>query len=170
MEEIFIVENKNFDQFYSDEDKDLWTQLFLDFKSKQKSFSDKSIGIQKWDDTIKEFRVSEEPKVIKVSPKIDKLTPSMTYIYYFAKIQSKIEQCKDVVNKSRASQSLDLLRAVNTFRTYRTVEETLKNIPELREQAAHMEILYDRLSSLNEEELSILVEDMIHELEQYLGD
>ncbi len=62
------------------------------------------------------------------------------------------------------SQSLDLLRAVNSFRAYPRPKDLFSVYPELAEQSQYVELLWSHFNGLTNEELSNLATDMIHEI------
>lgn len=61
-------------------------------------------------------------------------------------------------------QSLDLIRAVNSYRAYATPELLFQAYPELEPQREYVDLLWKHFESLNEEELSNLVIEMVHEV------
>ncbi len=62
------------------------------------------------------------------------------------------------------SQSLDLVRAINSYRSYRTPERLFDAYPELSAQRDYVDLLWKHFDSLSNEELSDLVMEMIHEV------
>jgi hypothetical protein len=62
------------------------------------------------------------------------------------------------------SQSLDLVRAINSYRAYPTIEGLFNAYPELEAQSQYVELLWKHFSSLSSEELSELAMEMIHEV------
>ncbi|MDJ0625637.1 MAG: hypothetical protein QNJ31_04630 [Candidatus Caenarcaniphilales bacterium] len=62
------------------------------------------------------------------------------------------------------SQSLDLIRAINSYRSYATPELLFRAYPELKAQEEYVNLLWKHFESLSSEELSNLVIEMIHEV------
>jgi hypothetical protein len=62
------------------------------------------------------------------------------------------------------SQSLDLIRAINSYRAYSSPEKLFEAYPELSSQKEYVDMLWEHFNSLSEEEMSNLVIDMIHEV------
>lgn len=62
------------------------------------------------------------------------------------------------------SQSLDLIRAVNSYRAYSSVDKLFVAYPELKSQEEYVLLLWRHFNSLSTMELSDLVIDMIHEI------
>lgn len=67
-------------------------------------------------------------------------------------------------NASELGQSLDLVRAINSYRAYATPELLFQAYPELESQHEYVELLWKHFDSLSQEELSNLVIEMIHEV------
>lgn len=65
---------------------------------------------------------------------------------------------------SEVSQSLDLVRAINSYRAYSLPEKLFEAYPELQNQQQYVDLLWKHFSSLSNEELSDLAIEMIHEI------
>lgn len=65
---------------------------------------------------------------------------------------------------SELSQSLDLVRAINSYRAYSTPDQLFEAYPELAAQKQYVDLLWKHFSSLSPEELSDLAIEMIHEV------
>lgn len=61
-------------------------------------------------------------------------------------------------------QSFDLLKAVNSYRSYQSIELLFENYPELQEQAEYIELLWGHFDKMNDAELSDLAIQMLHEI------
>ncbi|MDX1918500.1 MAG: hypothetical protein SFT81_05105 [Candidatus Caenarcaniphilales bacterium] len=61
-------------------------------------------------------------------------------------------------------QSLDLIRAINSYRIYPSSKELFTAYPDLVQQMEYVELLWNHFDSMNQEELSNLVIEMIHEI------
>lgn len=61
-------------------------------------------------------------------------------------------------------QGLDLLRAINTYRTYPSLSQLFHALPELREQEHFAKLIWKYLSGLSAEEVADLAIEMIHEV------
>lgn len=66
--------------------------------------------------------------------------------------------------RQKLSQSFDLLKAINNYRKFKTVNELILHSPELKEQKKYIDLLWGHFQKLNEEELSELAIQMIHEV------
>lgn len=62
------------------------------------------------------------------------------------------------------SQSLDLVRAINSYRAYASPHKLFESYPELEAQKEYVDLLWQHFDGLSPEELSNLVIDMIHEV------
>jgi len=62
------------------------------------------------------------------------------------------------------SQSLDLIRAINSYRAYPSPEQLFQAYSELEPQKEYVDLLWKHFDGLTGEELSSLVIDMIHEV------
>jgi hypothetical protein len=65
---------------------------------------------------------------------------------------------------SELSQSLDLVRAINSYRAYATPEKLFNAYPELEAQKQYVDLLWKHFSSISTEELADLAIEMIHEV------
>jgi hypothetical protein len=70
--------------------------------------------------------------------------------------------------KTELGQSLDLIRAVNSFRAYSTPAKLFMAYPELEAQKEYVDLLWQPFTSLNEEELSSIVVEMVHEVSGHI--
>ena len=61
-------------------------------------------------------------------------------------------------------QSLDLIRAISSFRMYKSPEELFLVYPDLESQSHSIELLWDHFSRLSQEELADLMISMILEI------
>ena len=66
--------------------------------------------------------------------------------------------------KYECSQSLDLIRAINSYRSYQTPQALFAAYPELLAQVEHVELLWSHFREMNSQELSELMIQMIHEV------
>ncbi len=66
--------------------------------------------------------------------------------------------------KHQLTPSLDLIRAINSYRIYLEPEELMKAFPELENQKESIELLWNHFRNLSEEELGDLMIQMIHEV------
>lgn len=71
---------------------------------------------------------------------------------------------KDKENRVELTQSLDLLKAVNSYRSYTTPEKLYEAYPELEAQKDYVLLLWKHFDGLSTEELSDLCITMIHEV------
>ncbi len=62
------------------------------------------------------------------------------------------------------TQSLDLVRAVNSYRAYPSPDKLFKAYPDLRSQEEYVLLLWRHFNGLSATELSDLVIDMVHEI------
>jgi len=72
--------------------------------------------------------------------------------------------------KEYLSQSIDLLKAINSYRSYPTVEIMLRECKELEPQKEFIKLLWEHFSLMTAEHLSDLCIQMIHEVSQYSQD
>lgn len=171
-----------FDRYFSNEDQEIWENVFREFKAQQHwnsmelnrpKWTEENLGLPqyKWDDTIREFRsISKDIINMKEdkSKSAQHLTPKMTAIHYWIVITGRISRCKNPKKKALATQCLDLIRAINTYRDFKTVEKTIEKLPELAGQLEAMTKLFSELDKLNTMEMADLAMAMIQELEEYL--
>ena len=83
-----------------------------------------------------------------------------------------IKTCEQEIQESgesesvllEVSQSLDLIKAINSYRSYSTTKELFLEYPELKSQKEYVDILWKHFSGLSNQELSDLAMDMIHEV------
>jgi hypothetical protein len=82
-----------------------------------------------------------------------------------------LNSCEEAIRNSHQksdiceiSQSLDLVRAINSYRAYSVPEDLFQAYPELKNQEQYVDLLWKHFSSLSPEELSDLAIEMIHEV------
>jgi len=83
------------------------------------------------------------------------------FVFYGERLVSKQLEPK----RTEISQSLDLLRAINSFRSHPTPQDLFNDYPELERQRVYVEMLWEHFSQMDEFELSELMMEMIHDLE-----
>lgn len=88
---------------------------------------------------------------------------------YLSIIENRIKRLPESTKKENCSGSLDLLKAVYTYRKFKTPDECIAAIPSLAKQRPAMITLWKHLNSLNEEQRVQLVHDMLEELSTFLS-
>jgi hypothetical protein len=63
---------------------------------------------------------------------------------------------------------IDLLRAIQSYRTYPTPEELFRDVPELKSQEPYARLLWTHFDSLTEEELSDLAIQVTHKVSVFI--
>lgn len=85
---------------------------------------------------------------------------------FFSETEERILKSKFFSEaKQRLTESLNLMRAVNSFRAFRTPEALFASYPNLKEQKQYVELVWADLSGKSDQELSDLAMEMIHELD-----
>lgn len=85
------------------------------------------------------------------------------FFKFFDLTRKQIETLPSSLREDR-TQSVDLLKSINSFRSYRTKEALLKQYPDLIVQEQYIDILWAHFSGKSEEQLSDLAIEMIHEV------
>jgi hypothetical protein len=65
-------------------------------------------------------------------------------------------------DNEQAKEGIDLMRAINTFREYKSVPALLQRHPELKEQEKAIYMLWDYLSGKTNEEIAEYMMECIH--------
>ena len=71
---------------------------------------------------------------------------------------------KFVDERKELTQSLDLIKAINSYRVYKNPQNLLIAFPELQEQKEYIYLVWKHFSTLSQQELSELSIEMIHEV------
>lgn len=85
------------------------------------------------------------------------------WITFFIQSERYI-QSKPSDKQPELFQSLDLLRAINSYRVHPTIEELLAHYPELNTQQEYVSLLWNHFSAMGNEQLSDLAIQMIEEV------
>jgi|GEM_PF-2856387 len=67
-------------------------------------------------------------------------------------------------DKNELVQSLDLIKAINSYRSYKEPEKLLKAFPRFSRQKEYIKLIWKHFDTLSQEELSDLSIEMIHEI------
>ncbi len=90
---------------------------------------------------------------------------SELWLRFLTSCEQELRKAEPSANtSSELGQSLDLIRAINSYRAYPSPEQLFKAYPELQAQEQYVDLLWKHFSGLTAEELSDLAIEMIHEV------
>lgn len=82
----------------------------------------------------------------------------------FTRIWLRFEDCVSKDLTEETTQSINLLRAINSFRWFPEKQDLLKEYPEFKTQEKYVDLLWNHFKSLNSNELSDLYITTLNEV------